>query len=380
MVSVGIDNIDEYRGLLSDGRVGLLTSVTGRNTAGRPAIDVLREICNLTALFAPEHGIRGNIDAGAGVETYMDPSTGLPVYSLYGDGGKHFTEEQLDCFDILVYDIQDIGVRFYTFLSTLHNAIQDCGSAGKRLVVLDRPNPLGGTIVEGGVLDMKYSSFVGCYPLPVRYGLTSGEVANMMNTEQKYGCDLHVVPCGGWSRASLFSDWGRVWRPPSMGLPTFETTLVYAGTCLLEGTNISEGRGTSAPFRMLGAPFIDAELMSAEFNRIGLEGIVSTPAWFKPTASKCTGEQCAGILLHVTDQASLRPVTVGLELLYLLKRLYEREFTFLPPQKPGGRPFITLLCGNNDLLTDWNCDELLDRYEMESLEFAHRKQTFHLYD
>ncbi len=380
MVTLGIDNIREYRHWLKGARVGLLTSITGRDSKNRSTIDVLREICELTALFGPEHGVRGDVGAGENVVTYRDAATGLTVYSLYGSGDKHFTQEMLDTFDVLVYDIQDIGVRFFTFISTLYNALTDCGKAGKTLVVLDRPNPLGGETVEGGVLDMAYSSFVGCYPLTVRYGLTSGEAAIMMNEEQRLGCDLKIVPCGGWKRKNLFSQWGTVWQAPSPALMTFEATLLYPGICFIEGTNLSEGRGTAAPFRIIGADYIEAEELMRAFNGERLPGVTATPVWFTPSASKYQGKKCGGIVLHVTNQEKIRPVTVGITLLDVIRKLYPEDYAILPPHREGGRPMMALLSGSDVLLGDWSREEILSRYERESREFAERKRKFHLYE
>lgn len=380
MVTSGIDNIKEYAHWLQGARVGLLTSITGRDSENRSTIDVLREICQLTALFGPEHGVRGDVGAGEDVSTYQDAATGLTVYSLYGSSGKHFTQEMLDTFDVLVYDIQDIGVRFFTFISTLYNALTDCAKAGKTLIVLDRPNPLGGELVEGGILDMAYSSFVGCYPLAARYGLTSGEAAQMMNEEQGFGCDLKVVPCKGWKRGSIFSHWGTVWQAPSPALMTFETTLLYPGLCLIEGTNLSEGRGTAAPFRIIGADYVDAEKLMKAFNEEKLPGVTSTPVWFSPTASKCQGKKCGGIVLHVTDQEEIRPVTVGITLLDVIRRLYPEHYAVLPSCREGGRPMLALLSGSDLLLGEWSREEVLSRYERESRTFFERKQKYHLYD
>lgn len=379
MVTLGVDNLKKYTHWFKDARVGLLTSITGRDSKNRCTIDVLQEFCHLTALFGPEHGVRGDVGAGDEVHTYTDEATGLPVYSLYGGVGKHFTQEMLDAFDILVYDIQDIGVRFFTFISTLYNALEDCARAGKTLIVLDRPNPLGGELVEGGILDMKYSSFVGCYPMPIRYGLTSGEAAMMMNEEQNLKCDLKVIPCEGWKRNSLFCDWGKVWQAPSPALMTFETTLLYPGLCLVEGTNLSEGRGTAAPFRIIGADYINAEELMEAFNREKLPGVTSTPVWFTPTASKHQGENCGGIVLHVTDAEKLRPVTVGVTLLDVIRKLYPDKFTILPPHTEFGKPMLALLSGGAEMLGDWNRENLLERFERESGEFSERKKRFHLY-
>lgn len=379
MVTLGVDNLKKYAHWFEGAKVGLLTSITGRDSSNRCTIDVLRELCHLTALFGPEHGVRGDFGAGDEVHTYTDVATGLPVYSLYGGSGKHFTQEMLDTFDILVYDIQDIGVRFFTFISTLYNALEDCAKAGKTLIVLDRPNPLGGEVVEGGILDMEYSSFVGCYPMPIRYGLTSGEAAMMMNEEQGFGCDLKVVPCEGWKRDSLFCEWGKVWQAPSPALMTFETTLLYPGLCLVEGTNLSEGRGTAAPFRIIGADYVNAEELMEAFNRENLPGVTSTRVWFTPTASKHQGEKCGGIVLHVTDTKKLKPVTTGVVLLDVIRKLYPDQFKVLPPHTEFGKPMLALLSGGAEMLGDWDRQELLNRFERESREFSERKKKFHIY-
>lgn len=380
MVTPGIDNIREYEHWLKGKRVGLLTNITGRDSNNSSTIDVLEELCGLTALFAPEHGVRGDVGAGEAVDAYTDAATGLKVYSLYGGSGKHLSQEMLDTFDVLVYDIQDIGVRFFTYISSLHNALTDCAEAGKTLIILDRPNPLGGRVVEGGVLDPAYSSFVGCYPLAIRYGLTSGEAARMMNEEEKLGCDLKIVPCRGWKRNSLFCDWGRVWPAPSPALMTFETTLLYSGLCLVEGTNLSEGRGTAAPFRIIGADYVHAEELMEAFNREELPGVTSTPVWFTPAVSKHQGKKCGGILLHVTDWDKIRPVTVGVTLLDVIRKLYPKAYDTLPPVREGGRPMMALLSGSDVLLGSWDRKEVLAKWDQESRDFAERKQQYHLYE
>lgn len=379
MISFGIDHVEEYKEWFADARVGLLTNITGRNSKNQDTIEVLREVCNLTALFAPEHGIRGDFGAGEVVNTYEDPATKLPVYSLYSTEKKRFTQEMLDCFDILVYDIQDIGIRFYTYISTLHHAIEDCGKNQKTLIVLDRPNPLGGNIVEGGILDREYESFVGCYPMPIRYGLTSGEAALMMNEEEGFGCEVKVVPCRGWNRDMLFPEWDKIWIPPSVALTNFDATLIYPGTCFVEGTNLSEGRGTAGPFRMVGAPFMDAEKLMNEFNQVGLEGVMATPIWFTPTASKEKDVKCAGIFFHVTDQKAFRPVTLGVVLLDIIRKLYPNHYQVLPPYREGGRQMLTLLTGGNRLIGDWNRDKVLEEFNEESKAFADYKVKYHLY-
>ena len=283
MVLFGVDRVAEFSHLLS-GRVALLTGPSGRTSGNEPTIDVLKRCCDLRLLLAPEHGVRGDKAAGALFADETDPESGLTVRSLYTKTSKRLSAETLALFDTLVYDIADVGCRYYTFLSTLRYCIEDCAAAGKRLVVLDRPNPLGDR-VEGGLLRPETASFVGGYEMPVCYGLTCGELAEMMNAELGCGCDLQIVPCANLTRACTFRDWGHYWVTPSLGIPRFETALLYPGTCLIEGTNLSEGRGTSDPFAILGAPFIRAEGFSRAFNALGCPGVEATPMYFVPTTS-----------------------------------------------------------------------------------------------
>lgn len=378
MLTYGVDHIQDHRRLLADGRVALLTSVTGRNSENESTISVLRRCCDLTALLGPEHGVRGDRAAGALTGDDWDPETGLPVFSLYSGENKHLTPRILDAFDILVFDIQDVGARFYTFISTLYYMIGDCARAGKRLVVLDRPNPMGGNVVEGGILREEYRSFVGCYPMPIRYGLTAGEFAAMVNQKENLGCDLHIVPCGGWHR-EMFPQWGKIWQMPSLSLPTFEQTALYPGTCIFEGTALSEGRGTSAPFRMIGGPEVDGEKMTRAFCGLGLPGVTATPVYFEPACSKHQGTLCGGVMLHVMDYEALRPVRVGIELLDLFRRYYPAQTELLPAAAEWGRPFISVLQGCGDFEKDWNKEVILERYAEESAEFAKEKESYHLY-
>ncbi|MFI3200820.1 MAG: DUF1343 domain-containing protein [Eubacteriales bacterium] len=380
MITFGVDHLQEYKGEFSKGRVGLLTNITGRSSKLEDTISLLQGVCEVTALFAPEHGIRGDFGAGEEVKTYIDVATQLPVYSLYGTKDKRFTKEMLDTFDLLVYDIQDIGVRFYTYISTLHHAVEDCGKNGKKLMILDRPNPLGGNVVEGGLLDRAYESFVGCHPMPIRYGLTSGEAAIMINEEEQFGCEIKVVPCKGWKREMLFPQWNKIWISPSLALTNFEATLLYVGTCLIEGTNLSEGRGTAAPFRMIGASYLDAEVVAKELNQENLKGVVATPTWFTPTTSKENGVKCGGVCLHVTDQEAIRPVSVGITLLDIIRKIYPEKFAILPPFREGGRPMLSLLSGSGILLGDWKKEELLEAYERDSEAFRIKMETYYLYE
>lgn len=378
----GADRLGEYAGLFAGARLGLITSPTGRTSQNCSTIAALAQTGRLCALFGPEHGVRGDCAAGAFVPQYTDALSGLPVYSLYGRDSKRLSAAMLETFDVLVYDIQDVGSRYYTFLSTLLYALEDCAAAGKRLVVLDRPNPLGGSCVEGTLLEPELRSFVGCYALPSRYALTPGEFARMANEEEKLGCDLTVVPCEGWRRDMLFPEWEKPWVMPSLNMPRFETALLYVGTCLFEGTNLSEGRGTADPFAIIGAPFVrDAEALAQAFNAQALPGIVATPQFFTPTASKHQGQLCGGVHLHVTNACTLRPLEAGVRLLALFAARFPEEFAWLPPFREGGRPFISLLAGHRGWENpDWDVSKWLAACPAQEAAFAARKEAYHLYE
>lgn len=378
MVLFGVDRVAEYRQLFV-GRTALLTGPSGRTSGNRPTVEVLRDCCDLRLLLAPEHGVRGDKAAGALFSDEVDEETGLPVRSLYTKTSKRLSPETLELFDTLVYDMADVGCRYYTFLSSLRYCVEDCAAAGKRLVVLDRPNPLGDR-VEGGLLRPETGSFVGGYSIPVCYGLTCGELADMMNRELGCGCDLKMVPCGGLTREMTFRDWGHYWVMPSLGIPRFETALLYPGTCLIEGTNLSEGRGTADPFAILGAPFIRAEQFSREFNAMGCPGVEATPVYFTPTTSKHQGSLCGGIHLHITHEKQLQPVELGVRLLDLLRRMYPGEFQFLPPVRQDGKPFVSLLAGHRDFEDpNWQAQAILERYRQESRAFRQRKKAYEYY-
>ncbi len=378
MVLCGIDRVLEFSHLFT-GRVALLTGPTGRTAENRSTVEALQGLCDLRLLLAPEHGVRGDKAAGELVADEMDEESGLPVRSLYTAQSKRLSAETMEKFDTLVYDIADVGCRYYTFISSLLGCMEDCAAAGKRTVVLDRPNPLGDR-VEGGQLRPEVASFVGCYPMPVCYGLTCGELAGMMNTEESIGCDLHIVPCGGLTRGMDFRDWGRYWVMPSLNIPRYETALLYPGTCLFEGTNCSEGRGTADPFAIIGAPFVQAEAFAREFHALGCPGVIATPVNFTPNTSKHQVVLCGGIHLHITDEKQLHPVAMGVKLLDLLRRMYPGEFAFLPPVREGGKPFISLLAGHRDFeAPDWDAAAVLERYEQESEAFRQRKAAYEIY-
>ncbi len=324
--------IEDRLDLLRGKRVGLVTNQTGRLRSGEFLLDALlaRQI-KVVVLFGPEHGIRGSADAGATVSDSIDKSTGIPIFSLYGKVSKP-TPAMLHNVDVLVYDIQDVGARFYTYLSTMTLAMEAAAEKGIPFIVLDRPNPLGGLRVDGPVLDDSLRSFVGMLRIPVVYGLTCGELASLINGEKwlagGVSARLTVVPNAGWKRSTLWDATGLPWVPPSPNIPRFETALVYPATCFLEGTNVSEGRGTSDPFCMIGAPFIDSAKLTTALSRLQLPGISFRPAAFTPASSKFSGERCQGVAMHVSDPGAFQPLRAGLHLVRELLALNPSDLTF----------------------------------------------------
>lgn len=360
-VLAGVDALEEeHLTLLRGRRVGLVTNPTGVDGALRSTIDLLaaRRDLRLVALFGPEHGVRGDAQAGERVQSSRDRATGIVVHSLYGEH-RQPTPQMLAGIDVLVFDLQDVGVRAYTYPYTLANVLRAARAADIPVVVLDRPDPLGGEQVEGPVLEPGYESFVGMFPIPMRHGMTIGELARLFNAEFGIGAGLHVVPVRGWRRGMAEPGNALPWVPPSPNMPTPGAALVYPGTVLLEGTNVSEGRGTTRPFETIGAPFVDADALAARMNALGLPGVRFRPAWFTPTFSKHAGELCGGVQLHVTDRDAFRPVRTGVALLAALHALYPGEFAF----QPGQPPFFDRLIGNG-----WVREALLAGESAEAIE------------
>ncbi len=283
---------------------------------------------NLTALFGPQHGIRGDVqDNMIETEHKIDLITGLPVNSLYSET-REPTAEMLENLDALVFDLQDVGCRVYTFIYTMANAMKSCAAFGKKFIVLDRPNPIGGINVEGNILEKGHESFVGQFPIPMRHGMTVGELANLFNEEFSIKCDLEVVKMDGWERQLYLDETDAPWVSPSPNMPTVETAVVFPGTVFLEGTQISEGRGTTKPFEIIGAPFIDGYKLSEILDGYNLPGIIFRPTEFLPTFQKCAGENCGGIFLHVTDRNAFKPVITGIAIVKAVYELYKDKFAW----------------------------------------------------
>lgn len=375
MLSCGVDRAPEFAALFT-GRVGLVTSPTGRNALGESTATVLKRFCNLVLLMAPEHGLTGSRAAGETFGEERDEETGLTVVSMYSGNSKRLSSEAFAMVDTIVYDIQDVGCRYYTFISTLKTLVEDCAARGKRLIVLDRPNPLGNRI-EGPVLLPETVNFVGCYPIPVCYGLTCGEFARMVNAEQNLHCDLHIIPCDGWHREMTFPQWGQAWIKPSPNIPDYETALLYPGACLIEGTNLSEGRGTDAPFAILGAPFVDSKKLCEAFRALNLPGVEAEALDFTPSASKHCGVLCHGLHLHITDANALRPVELGIRLLKLLTQQYPTELEYTPGE---GMPFLSQLAGHRMFETaNWDADALIALAEADCAAFRQRVEPYRFY-
>ena len=325
-VLMGVDVLirDRFKAL-GGSRVGLVTNHTGLTRDGRAAIDVLHSAPNISleALFGPEHGIRGEVDEH--VADGQDDKTGLPIWSLYGARTRP-TAQQLAGMDTLVFDIQDIGCRFYTYLSTLGHVLEAASAAALRVVVLDRPNPIGGLAAEGPLADAEALSFVAYHPVPVRHGLTLGEMARLLHAEKSLTCPLEVIACEGWHRGDWYDATGLVWTNPSPNMRRLTAATLYPGIGLLEFTNVSVGRGTDTPFEVFGAPYLAPRAFASALNAEGLPGVRFVPCRFTPNASVFSGEACGGVQIIVTDRDRLNAVQVGLTMAVILRRLYPESW------------------------------------------------------
>ncbi|HPW18374.1 MAG TPA: DUF1343 domain-containing protein [Candidatus Aminicenantes bacterium] len=347
--------LEERLDLVRGKRVGLITNPTGVDRLLRTTVDrfLAEPAIELVALYGPEHGVRGNAQAGEYVPFYFDDTSGLPVFSLYGQSmkpvpgmlkdideymrsfdtgaaGKAPEAAMVEGLDVLVFDIQDVGTRVYTYVATMALAMQAAAEAGIEFIVLDRPNPVGGAVMEGPVLEYpRFSSFIGLYPVPARHGLTAGELARLFNDRfLDPKARLTVVPMEGWTRDMTFDGTGLPWVIPSPNMPTLETAMVYPGLVAIEGTNLSEGRGTTRPFELFGAPWIDAHALAGKLNALGLPGVRFREAWFTPYFSKFSGRLCGGCQVHVTDRSSFRPLAAALHIVKTVRDAYPAEFAF----------------------------------------------------
>jgi uncharacterized protein YbbC (DUF1343 family) len=381
--------IERHLDVVQDKRVGLITNHTGILPDSRHLVDVFHghEAINLTVLFGPEHGIRG--DADRPVEHGKDPTTGLPVYSLYGETRKP-TPEMLENVDVIVFDIQDVGARFYTYISTMNNAMETAAEQGKEFIVLDRPNPITGKYIDGNILDTDYRSFVGIQPIPVAHGMTVGELAMMFNEEgwleNGVKADLTVIGMENYRRPLWYDETGLPWIKPSPNMLTLNTAIVYTATCFLEGTNVSEGRGTEHPFEWFGAPWIDANNLVHTLNGYELPGVVFEPVSYLPVDTvdgirihppKFMGEICYGAAMRITDRDTFQPVRTAVYILFTLKWMYRDEFEWRDERMDRlwgtDRVRANIQAGNDP-------KEIIEEWQNELNNFLAIREKYLLYD
>jgi len=376
-VFTGLDILLADPRAVSGKRVGLITNASGVTRDLRQNIDALRDAgIHLIALFSPEHGLLGAAKDGAHVSSGRDARTGLPIHSLYGDTRKP-TAEMLNGIDVLLFDIQDVGVRFYTYTATLALALEACAENKIPLVVLDRPDAINGVTVEGPVLDPGLQTFVGHGPLPIRFAMTLGELAQFYNAELNIGAELRVIAMQGWRRALWYDETALPWVLPSPNMPTLATATVYPGMCLVEGTNLSIGRGTTLPFEIVGAPWIDSYALADAMNRLKLDGVRFRPIAFTPSANKFANENCFGVQVHVIDRKIYRPVTMTLNLISTIRQMYQTKFEWN-------------VGGFNRLMGDAGVIEKIDRgesvssmandWQTEQDSFRKKRERYLLYD
>ncbi|MCL2216241.1 MAG: DUF1343 domain-containing protein [Defluviitaleaceae bacterium] len=372
----GIDSISEVKSLLKGLRGGLITNQTGVNKRLAASGDLLAE--HLACFFGPEHGIRGVVQDELHVGHSVDPVTGLPEFSLFGDTLAP-TDEMLELADCLIFDIQDVGVRFYTYAATMALCMEAARNHGKRFIVLDRYNPIG-RAVQGVLPGDGFRSFLSFLPVTTRHGMTMGELAVMFQKQNCPELDLHVVKIRDWAPTEMpcDGDTGILWVPPSPNIPTRQCTWTYPGTCLIEGTSVSEGRGTTKPFEQIGAPWLNAQELAAEMNKKSLPGFLFRPTYFTPVEFKHKDIPCQGVHVHVTDPRIINPVRMGVHLIHTLRRLSGENLTwrFLPEYD---NYMIDLLHGNDRLRLGAPTDEIFGQMEADEAMFREASREFHLY-
>lgn len=373
---------------LSEKRIGLLVNQASVDNHLRNTVDLLVQLypSNIRTLFGPQHGIGGEKqDNMVESHDFIHPQFNIPVFSLYG-ANRTPTREMLETIDILIIDLQDIGTRVYTFISTMAYCMQAAKQHGKKVVVLDRPNPIGGDKVEGNLLKDEFRSFVGIYPIPMRHGLTIGELALLFNNHYQIGCELEVIPMEGWHRYMLFHETGLDWVCPSPNMPSTETALAYPGQVILEGTNLSEGRGTTIPFQLCGAPFIDPYQLKRKVQQRKLPGIIIREVFFQPTFNKWQSEVCGGLQTHINDPKTYKPYITTLSIIQDTIFLYPSHFSWRKPPYEYEREKmpIDLIMGDKSLREgieqQKDINELEKSWQKELQDFKETAQRYFLYD
>jgi uncharacterized protein YbbC (DUF1343 family) len=403
-VKLGVEVfLDKHLSLVKEKRVGLITNPSGADSrlVSTTALFHSHPKINLVALYGPEHGVRGNAQPGEYVPFYVDNKYQVPVFSLYGqsrkpepgmlknidefmrsfdvlDEGKKLEVEMIGEVDVMIFDIQDVGTRIYTYMATMAYCMQACAEENIEFIVLDRPNPLGGHEMEGFLLEYPdYSSFVGLYPIPIRHGMTAGELARLFNSEfLKKKVSLTVIPMEGWERQMWYDDTSLPWVIPSPNMPTLDTATVYPGQVFLEGTNISEGRGTTRPFELFGAPWIDGHELTIKLNGLKLPGIIFRESWFTPTFSKFKGELCGGAQIHVTDRDAYKPFATTLHILRTVMDSHPDEFQFY-------EDYFDKIMGSSkireDLENGSRVEDVIQGFAQDLEEFAQKRKSYLIY-
>ncbi len=389
-VLCGIDRIGEYERVLRGKRLGLVTGGSGVNRRFVSSIEALKEKYALTALLAPEHGIRGEKQGGVDIEGSVDVHSGLPVYSLFEDAidtgasdpaARVYMppEEALNRVDAIAVDIQDVGCRYYTYPSTLYYVMKACRAAQKECVILDRPNPIGGTI-QGNTHREENLSFIGIARVPIRHGMTMGELGRLYQGQYGLDCELSVVPVGGWNRDMYYDETGLPRICPSPNLPNMDAMLLYSGTCMLAGTNVSDARGTTRPFEMVGAPYIEPFALKEALDHLHLPGLAFSVTYFIPSFFKYAGQVCAGVQIHVLDKRAVDPVALGVRLIDTVRRLWPEDFAFREPQK-GGRYHIDIETGTDEIrLGEKTPEAILSGWAKEAEAFSSVRDRYGLYE
>lgn len=387
-MQTGLDRLfRHHKKLIAGKQVGVLGHPASVDKLYRPILQALREEgeCQVVALFGPEHGFGGQAqDMEAVSGNHLE---GIPVHSLYGKdlASLHPKPEWLKDVEVLLADLQDVGSRYYTFIYTLAFCMKVAGQTGTKVVVLDRPNPLGGHQVEGNLVQEAYRSFVGQFPLANRHGMTIGELAQMFREEYSLSCDLEVVPMKGWHRRRYFDELDLPWVPPSPNMPAVDTAVVYPGMCLLEGTELSEGRGTTQPFEIFGAPFIEPEALVARLQEFKLPGVRFRPLTFKPSFQKHAGQTCGGAQIHVTRRKAFKPVLTGVAALKAIRELYPEKFRWRAKayEFVEDIPAIDLLAGNDQLRGQLeggaSLKEIENSWQEERESFLEKRKNYLMY-
>ena len=373
-VILGIERINDYADIFAGKRVGLITNQTGVDRNLKSSVDILRSKVQLQAVFVPEHGLFGAVTAGDDVKN--DKYEGIEVRSLYGDTRRP-TKAMLADIDVLAFDIQDVGTRHYTYVSTMAYAMEACAKEGKKFVVFDRPNPLGG-YYEGPTLKNGFETFIGLYNIPLRHGLTVGEYARFINKEYKIGADLQVIPMKNWTKEMLFEQTGLPWVATSPNIPTETSAFCYAATGIVGDMNISVGIGTTKPFEYVGTPWLDKLAFAAQLNALEMPGVIFRPIAFIPNYGMNAGELCQGVQIHITDKRSFQPAHVGAQMVRLLMKDYPQKDLF--PKRNSDGYKIDIALGESSLrYAEIPLEDIFKRWDRENAYFAEKVQPYLLY-